>query len=156
MLISNVIQISQSTKWPSKQTLEAIYLNQCLITYSEPTDNDTHYDLDFENQENQLSFEEQKLNMSNHIYTNSSKWQISTTYAESTLFKSLNKQQTFQFYYFYIIFMNLPVQLTNETKEKLKKLSASSSSPKRIPQHANKFYLFNFINERIFMQHFFR
>ena len=146
--------LTLSSKWPSKPTLEAIYLNQCLITYSEPVETETNYDLDFENQENQLSYDEQKLNMSNHIYTNSAKWQINTTYAESTLFKTLNKQQTFRFYNLYVIFMNLPVQLSSETKEKLKKLANSSSSPKKMSQ--SKFYLFNFINERIFMQHFFR
>lgn len=143
--------------WPTKNILEDIYFNQCLITYFEPTEHDHEimYDSEFQNQEDSTLYDEEKLNASNRIYSSSAKWQLNTSYAESTLFKSLSKQNTFRFYYLYLVFMNLNVQLSSETKTQLKKTSNSSSSPRKMAQNS-RFYLFNFINEKIFMHHYFR
>ena len=114
-----------------------------------------HHHYDELSEEEQATLNEQKLNISNSLYLRSSKWQLNTSYAESTLFKSLPNMNTFQFYFLYLIFMNINVQLSNETKAQLRKTTNSTSSPKK-PMHNLKFYLFNFINERMFMHHYFR
>ena len=106
-------------------------------------------------------YEEEKLNNSNKFYLNSAKWQVCTSLAESVLFRSLSSQHTFQFYYLYLIFMNVSVTLSAETKCGIKKLNTNASSlhPNGRPgllTHAGKYYLFNFINERMFMHQFFR
>ena len=125
-----------------------MYSNQCLISYHEPVDFDQDFSLDSD---------EQKLALNNKLYASSARWQINTSKAEATLFESLSKHNVFQFYYFYIVFMNIKVELSNETKMKLKKLRSSCSPiiSNKITQNS-QLYLFNFINERILLHHYFR
>ena len=60
-------------------------------------------------------------------------WALDTRLAESVIFKSLNQTQTFMFYFFFLVFNNLRVDLDS-----------------------SKAYVFNFVNERIFAHHFYR
>jgi hypothetical protein len=61
-------------------------------------------------------------------------WQLDTSLAETILFKSMNHTQSFFFYLFYILFENLQINLPENFK----------------------LNLFHFINQKMFMHHFFR
>ena len=61
-------------------------------------------------------------------------WALDTRLAESVMFKSLNQTQTFIFYFFYLVFNNLRVDLDS----------------------SKVYYVFNFLNERMFAHHFYR
>jgi hypothetical protein len=160
-------------QWPSKSVLQNIYLNDCLITYWEPfiENNDNFFEningeIDEDDDYYYSQSNEEALNISNKYYMSSAKWQICTLAAETTLFRSLNKQQIFEFYYLYLIFMNMSASLTDETKTKLKKTTfnefdklkakITTSSFNKQSLKANKFYMYQIINERIFLHHYFR
>ena len=89
-------------KWPSKNLLDYLEKNTCLIT----TCNSSEEDI----------------------------WQLDVSLAETILFKSMNHTQSFLFYLFYLIFENLQINL----------------------QENLKLNLFHFINQKMFMHHFYR
>jgi hypothetical protein len=148
-----------NTKWPSKKLLNYLESSTCLITYSIPLSSVFTTD---------ASTIEQQMIHTNDLYTNSHQWQLDTRLAESVLFKSLNQMQSFIFYFFFLTFNNLSIDTSLTVQHLTKKVQminnnnsqaqTTKSDLKAFIQSlkTRKIYLFNFLSQRQFVQHFFR
>lgn len=152
--------------WPDKRLLKYIEANTCLITYLPPSDlvaeqldgsliSTNSWELN--HLDNKAHIESQRINLEQDqdFYINSSNiWCIDTQLAECILFKCLNKKKLFMFNFFYLIIQNLQVDLSEFIKilEEMKSVNKLGMDMFKM----NKFYIFHFLNKRMFMHHFFR
>jgi hypothetical protein len=60
-------------------------------------------------------------------------WHVDTSLAEYALFRTLTRPQSFHFYFFYLLLQNMSCSICQQ-----------------------KLYLFQFVNDRLFLHHFFR